>query len=188
MQAGAALSYIRFEMRVWLLLLCACSRQQEPTGTSNSASQPQPSASVAADAPKEVAWDAPSSWTAGANTSAIRKATYRIPAAGGDPDDTQLTVTTAGGTVDANIERWKGQFKYPDLKRSNMDAHGVKITFAEVRGTYLEGTDPKAGRVLLGAIAETSPDLTFFKMVGPEKTVDAAKTDFFHLVQSIHPK
>lgn len=175
-------------MRWLLVFLCACSRQQEPTGGSTQGQQPDPSASAAASAPKEIAWDAPASWTAGTNTSAIRKATYRIPAAGGDSDDTQLTVTTAGGTVDANIERWKGQFKYPDLKRSNMEAHGVKITFVEIRGTYLEGTDPKTGRVLLGAIAETQPDLTFFKMVGPEKTVDAAKTDFFHLADSIHPK
>src|SRR5690242_11818487 len=108
------------------LLACACSRQQEPSGGTAQSTQPQASVSSAATSgPKEIAWDAPPTWTQGTNTSAIRKATYQIP---GD-DGTQLTVTTAGGTVDANIERWKGQFKYPDLKRSNMDAHGVKITF-----------------------------------------------------------
>ncbi len=142
--------------------------------------------------PSELAWDTPGKWTLGSNTSAIRKATYRIPAAAGDPEDTQLTVTTAGGTVDANIERWKGQFKYPELKRSNLDSHGVKITFVELRGAYLEGMgaagNPKPGQVLLGAIAETQPDLTFFKMTGPEKSVDAAKADFFHLASTIRPK
>ncbi len=171
----------------WLLVLLtllageACSKQQEPVGAG---AQPDPSASAASTGPKEIAWDAPATWSAGSNTSAIRKATYRLP---GD-DETQLTVTTAGGSVDANIERWKGQFKYPDLKRSNMDAHGVKVTFVEVRGTYMEGTQPTPNRVLLGAIAETAPDLTFFKMLGPDKAVDGAKTDFFHLVESIRPK
>jgi hypothetical protein len=169
--------------KIALLLLFACSRPQEAPSDASFAVIPGPT---------ELAWDVPGKWTAGTNTSAIRRATYRIPVAAGDPDETELTVTTAGGTVDANIERWKGQFKYPDLKRSNVDSHGVKITFVELRGTYLEsmgavGT-PKPGQVLLGAIAETQPDLTFFKMTGPEKTVDAAKMDFFHLVETIRPK
>lgn len=134
----------------------------------------------------------PDKWQSVSNTSAIRKATYAIPQADGDTDATQLTVTTAGGAVEANIERWQGQFKYPDLKRSNMDAHGIKITFVEVRGSFMEsmgaaGT-PKPKYVLLGAIAETQPELTFFKMTGPEKSVDAAKGDFFKLVSSIRPK
>jgi hypothetical protein len=180
-------------MRTWpLILVMGCSRPTEPMG--NPSTSPSTSSSVTTIAgPKELAWDTPDKWQAAANTSAIRKATYSIPSAEGDTANTQLTVTTAGGTVEANIERWQGQFKYPELKRGNVESHGVKITFIELRGTFMEGmsgapSEPKAKQVLLGAIAETQPDLTFFKMTGPEKTVDAAKTDFFHLVSTIRPK
>lgn len=177
---------------VLLLALAACTRAEPSLEAGPSAAA---SAPIATPGPPAVAWDAPGSWTALESTaSAIRKATYRVPTAPGDTDETQLTVTTAGGTVDANVERWKAQFKYPDAKRSVLESRGLSLTIVEIHGALLEpapapGAPPeRPRRALLGAIAPTSPELTFFKMVGPEKTVDAAKADFLRLVTSVRAK
>src|SRR5258708_34072117 len=113
--------------RVALLFLACCSRPQELVSDAAHVLLESGASPSAPAGPSELAWDVPGKWSIAPNTSAIRKATYRIPAAAGDPEDTQLTVTTAGGTVDANIERWKGQFKYPGLKRSNMDSTRAKV-------------------------------------------------------------
>src|SRR5687767_6167407 len=99
----------------------ACDKHPEPTSSappptsrpaatataqsSATAATPQPAAK-----PSDVAWDAPASWQKSDNPSAMRKATYKIPKVAGDPEDAELSVSTAGGTVEANVTRWEGQF------------------------------------------------------------------------------
>src|SRR5450432_3402808 len=39
---------------------------------------------------------------------------FAIPASKGDSADGRLTVMAAGGGIDANIDRWYGQFTQPD--------------------------------------------------------------------------
>ncbi len=39
---------------------------------------------------------------------------FAIPAAEGDKADGRFTIMAAGGSVDANIDRWYAQFSQPD--------------------------------------------------------------------------
>jgi len=164
----------------------ACSRKPEE--------QPAPIASAAGGASAaDVDWTAPKMWAPVSNTSAIRKATYSVPPLQGERGASLCTVTKAGGTVDANIERWKEQFRAPTFKRSEMSPNNVKVTVVELRGEYLDmpPMPPDAGKPtyeMLAAIAQTEPELTFFKLIGTEKSIEAAKADFLDLVQSIHRK
>src|SRR5262249_52957498 len=52
--------------------------------------------------------------------SGMRQADWKIEKAEGDVDDAELVVyhfgSGQGGSVDANIERWYGQFERPDGK------------------------------------------------------------------------
>jgi hypothetical protein len=57
-----------------------------------------------------LAWEAPVRWQLVPNASPMRLATYRVPRAPGDGVDAELSVTQAGGSVEANAERWIGQF------------------------------------------------------------------------------
>jgi hypothetical protein len=128
----------------------------------------------------------------------MRKATYRIPAAPGDSEDAELSVSQAGGTVEMNIQRWAGQFQQKPgeaVKRSERTVSGLKVTLVEVQGTFtgsgMPGAPPGAPKpsfALLGAIVETEGAFTFFKLTGPEKTIAAAKADFDKLIESITPK
>ncbi|MFT3773190.1 MAG: hypothetical protein QM820_48040 [Minicystis sp.] len=185
------------------LLLVACDKPKEPERSSPPAS---PHASTGASAPlgtgatpagaREVTWEAPASWTKVDNPSPMRKATYRVPRAGGDAEDAELTVSQAGGSVDQNLARWAGQLgkKAEDAKREKKRVAGLDVTVVEIHGDYAGMTMPgappsekKAGYALLGAIVETTPP-TFFKLVGPDKTVLAARADFDRFIDALKAK
>ena len=92
----------------------------------------------------------------------MRKATYKIKKAAGDPEDAELSVSQAGGSVDQNVQRWIGQFEQKqgeEPKRSERKVGDLKVTTVEVHGTFKSGmpgmgpAEPKTGWALLGATA-----------------------------------
>ena len=139
-------------------------------------------------------WDVPTAWKSVSNASPMRKATYRAPKVEGDTDEPELTVIQAGGTVEANLDRWAGQFEggKESLDRKDRTVAGLKVAVAEAHGTFNGGgmpgapaAGPKSGWALLGAIVQTPGTSWFFKMVGPAKSVAAAKADFDKLINSL---
>jgi hypothetical protein len=145
----------------------------------------------------DLAWDVPSTWQTGASPSAMRKATYKVPKAAGDPEDAEVSVTQIGGALDANVDRWVGQFggDKSSLKRSEETVGPLKVTIVSLEGKYTgsgmpgaPAAAPKDGYALVAAIVEPVDPPYFFKMTGPKKTVNAARADFEHLVKSLHAK
>ena len=143
-----------------------------------------------------LAWSLPGGWTVEA-PRAMRIATYAIPAAKGDAEGAECAVyyfgAGQGGGVDANLERWIGQFQpATNSKRATKQVSGLKVSLADVSGTYTAHggsmTQPqgvKPGWRLLGAIAEGPQGAAFFKLAGPAKTVAAASEGFEALVGSL---
>ena len=133
----------------------------------------------------------------------MRAATYRVPAAAGDPEDGECAVfffgPGQGGGVEANIDRWIGQFEQPDgkpsaerAKRQTETVDGIPVSLIDLSGTYKGGgpsmgaTAPKTGYRLLGAIATGPQAGIFFKLTGPAKTVTAAEKEFRAMLASLH--
>jgi hypothetical protein len=190
--------------------LAACNKTSEPDPSSTrgpASSAPGPASPMntaparatppsGPAGPAEVGYDAPGAWTRAPKPGPMRKATFYVPRVPGDPEEGEMSVSQAGGSVDQNIARWALQLdrKLGDVKRTPRIVNGVAVTVVEIHGDYLgmsmPGAPPpvkKPGFALLGAIAETSPP-TFFKLLGPEKTVVAAQRDFDKLVDSLHAK
>jgi hypothetical protein len=143
-----------------------------------------------------VTWTAPAAWKADAPRQ-MRAATYLVPAAKGDAEGGEVAVfyfgQGQGGAVDANIQRWVGQFvgaKPPAQKKEKLG--GFDVTTLELEGTYQSSmggpmgpkTD-KPGFKLLGAIVEGPQGNVFFKFTGPAKTVDAARADFLKMLKAL---
>lgn len=183
----------------------ACDKPAEPTPTATPerAASPTPApnapAKEAAPArPTEVVYEAPAGWQKAENPNPMRKATYKIPHAEGDSDDAELSVSQAGGTVDANVQRWAGQFergKDEPVTRKQIKVGDLDVTVVELHGTFAGGgmpgapsAGPKPSWALLGAIVETQGSLTFFKLTGPEKTVQSAKPAFDKFVEGFRAK
>ncbi len=146
-----------------------------------------------------VAWSVPKRWKSEAG-SAMRLATYAVPAAAGDAEGGRCAVyyfgPGQGGGTDDNIERWIGEFERPGHPgRWSKTVGGLKVTRVRVRGTYVphagmaggpEGT--RENHELAGAIVEGPNGSVFFKLTGPAKTVDLAFREFEAMLASVKRK
>lgn len=132
--------------------------------------------------------------------SNMRAAEYGIA---GD-DHAELSVfyfgEGAAGGVDANIERWLGQFSQADgsdtakkAKRSEIKVAGMAVSQVETTGTFAggmgnPGAGPATDYMLLGAIANGPNGAVFFKLTGPRAAVEKARAAFGKMVASLHPE
>jgi hypothetical protein len=147
------------------------------------------------EAPPLLSWNAPANWAKVPNPNAMRLATYHVAPAAGARDEAELTVVRAGGSTEANLERWIAQFENPEgIVRDKRVVHGLTIATLELRGTFRGGgmgaagsNDPKSGWMLKGAVVETPDGPYFFKLTGPSASVVAARAGFDALVDSITP-
>ena len=174
----------------------SCARREEPP-------VPEPAHTTVTMPPEapapSVAWKDPPKWARDDGGSPMRKAHYKIRATAGDTDDAEMSVyyfgKGGGGSIDANIDRWKSQFPDAtegDLKRSERKANGMKQTVVEIQGAFQGGgmgprePEPKKGNYrMIAAIVETPSGNYFFKFTGPEKTVESERTTFFGLLDSV---
>lgn len=143
-----------------------------------------------------VQWTVPKRWTPQAERP-MRIATYAIPAAEGDAEGGECAVSFfgsgQGGNVDANIDRWVGQFENASApSRGSKEVNGMKVTTVGISGAYLAPSGPmmqssgsKANFRLLGAIADAPEGMVFFKFTGPAKTVAAAEGEFDAMIGSL---
>lgn len=148
----------------------------------------------------------PAGWKSETPSSSMRKAHFILPKAEGDKADAELIVfyfgQAGGGGVQANLERWYGQFKQPDGKDSKEVAKtskkkspdGIEITVVDVTGTYVAPKqigNPAAGTYnekdyrMLAAIVPAPDGDHFFKLVGPAKTIAKWSKDFDAMIASI---
>lgn len=190
-----------------VILLNACRKDPAPSATlprpleSGSVSRPLPAdhqPTPRVEPSLGVSWEDPAGWQRVLPSNPMRKATYRIPKSPGDPEDGELAVfyfgPGQGGSVEANVQRWIGQFQglAPDrVKRADRSAHGLRQHIVEVEsGTFSSGmpggpTQPKNGYGLLGGIVEAPSGPYFFKLTGPERTVKATRETFLKLLDSV---
>ena len=144
----------------------------------------------------ELCLTAPSDWLRREPSSQMLLAEFSLLKAEGDRDDGRLTVSTAGGTVEDNVNRWKGQFGGTPTKESQetLEANGVTITLVDYTGTFTDQRGPfaagapKSGYRMLGAIIPIGEQLFFVKGSGLEKTMVAHAEKFRGLLQSLKPK
>ncbi len=155
----------------------------------------QPALLPVSDDQPAIAWKVPPAWQSAPNPNAMRLATYRAPASSKGHEPADVSVTRAGGTADANIERWLSQFDDAGAEtRTSKTVRGLKVTMVEVSGTFTGGSmtpgsaeAPRRGWALLGAIVETPGSPYFFKVTGEAATVRAARASFVALLDSITP-
>lgn len=143
-----------------------------------------------------VTWKVPARWTMGSEKP-MRAATYIVPAADGKGEPAECAVSFfgsgQGGMVDANIDRWVGQFENPvPPSKSEREINGLKVTTVGIGGTYLgmggmamESSPKKENYRLLGAIIEAPEGLVFFKLTGPGPTVADAEKEFDAMIGSL---
>lgn len=196
-------------MRIWVAIMAVvalCVSCSEPTPTSEvrgSGSAPAPAAAHGSAAPGgELHFQPPNGWRSETPSSSMRKGQYKLPRAEGDTEDAELVVyyfgQGQGGSVDANVERWIGQFRKADgapagdvARRTTVEVRGIKITIVDVSGTYTGGGpmmgsgEPKPNYRMLAAVAETPGGPWFVKLTGPARTVAGWEKGFQEFLDSM---
>jgi hypothetical protein len=154
-----------------------------------SAASPQGALPSPASGPPALTWKAPAGWQEAPNPNAMRLATYRAP--GG----VDIAISRAGGSTEANIQRWIAQFD--DMgrdTRAEKTVHGLHVVTVDVAGTYGSGgmamgapPQSQTGWALVGSIVESRSPSYFFKMTGPAAAVRAARPVFDRFIDSLMP-
>ena len=147
---------------------------------------------------------APEGWKRVQPKSSIVETEFSIPSEGEGLQPGRMTVMGAGGSVQANVDRWYGQFAQPDGSDTKSKATtkkvklaGCDVTIVDITGTYKDApAGPFAGGKavdrpdyrMLAAIVET-PDRGnyFLKFYGPGKTVAKYADGFRAMVEGLVP-
>jgi len=139
----------------------------------------------------------PKDWEKEQPSSSMRMAQFRFP--GNDGDGELVIFSGIGGSIDANLNRWYGQFKSETENsvsesaiRTNSQIKDMNVTFSYVEGTYLKSTMGMSGTktempnyALLAAIVAAPDGLYYFKGTGPKSTMDYHKINFETFIYSI---
>ena len=178
-----------------------------PASAQAPATEAGPETRVFTIADRGFSLQAPAGWQRVQPKSGIVETEFAIPSEGTAADGApvppgRMTVMGAGGTVQANIDRWYGQFVQPDGSETKtkattkkLDLAGCKVTLVDIPGTYKDspGGPFAGGRAverpdyrMLAAIVET-PDRGnhFLKFYGPAKTVAAHADGFRTMVEGM---
>ena len=139
---------------------------------------------------------APEKWVRKQPRSSMLIAEFALPKAEGDAQDGRLTVSSAGGSVKDNIDRWRTQFVGKPQKetKDEVELGGVTVTVVDFTGKFSDQAGPFApgvereGYRMLGAIIPVKGQLYFVKAYGPEKTMDAQGEAFRAFLKTLQVK
>ena len=100
-----------------------------------------------------------------------------------------------GGSVDANIGRWKNQFQNTDGSpaqptRSQRVVAGASVTRVDLKGAWkgMGMGEAQNNSEQLAAAIELPQETIYIRMVGPESTVEAARKNFEAMVDGLVPR
>ena len=152
----------------------------------------------------KLSFTVPDGWTREQPTSPMRKAQFRVPAVNEDGDAASLILyyfgPGQGGSVEANLKRWEQQFEIPQgttlaevKKVEQKTIAGLNVTTLEMAGTYITPRTPinphdrynEPNSRLFAAVVETPDGNFFFKVVGPDSTMNQWRTDFLRMIDSL---
>lgn len=145
---------------------------------------------------------APKTWVRKQPKTRIVEHEFAVPVAEGDSIEGRFTVMGAGGGVEANIDRWLGQFSQPDgsstkekAKIQKMQVNGVEVHFVDIGGNFKDQPGPFAPAVtrenyrMLGAIIVTEKSgMHFLKLYGPKATIGGQEQAFKDMLNGLKVK
>lgn len=143
-------------------------------------------------------YELPGTWTKlGETQVGNKRAGYKVPKAGADSEDAELVVfffgTGSQGDQDKNFKEWFDAFDAdaaPTAARKTFDSPAGKVEALEAMGTYKVPLGPAVGpkkkspmqmvkekwRLYAAVVHTKDRGNWFFRLVGPDETVQTAKS------------
>lgn len=132
-------------------------------------------------------------WQEVQNTGMMSKAMIEHPIKDGDPLKAIFYHfgSGQGGSVEANINRWVGQFEgSPEVKREEQTVDGTQVVFLTATGTFLDGPPmggtktPRPNYQMLASIIVGKDAPVFIKLTGPKASTETIHEAFKKLTLS----
>jgi len=133
-----------------------------------------------------LTWTAPGDWQA-KDLGQMRKGSFTVTGADGAIADLSITAFpgAVGGEL-ANINRWRGQVSLDPIDAAGLPAAATRVTAGDLTFTVVDlagsGDQPKR---ILGAMVPFGQAMWFFKLMGPDALVTAAKPAFLAFLQTV---
>ncbi|MCA9243334.1 MAG: hypothetical protein KDA32_05220 [Phycisphaerales bacterium] len=153
----------------------------------------------------ELKYQASTDWRPIRPSSSLRRAQFQLPRAEGDNEDGEMVVfyfgPGEGGTVSANIDRWRGMFRNEngepvsdeDAGHETFEANGLHVTLLDVSGKYtpsmmpgVQNNGPQDNFRMLAAVVETPAGPWFFRALGPTDTMAKHREAVIEMLKSAH--
>jgi hypothetical protein len=158
---------------------------------------------MGAGAPRAEApliWTVPAGWQVTAPSSSMRIAQFQLADVDGMAVECKIFGGILGG-VDANIERWVGQFKTPEggpitdgTKITKSESNGLTVTTLDVSGIFGGGMgataagDEQQTWRMLASVVEGAPTPIQVQLVGPADVVSEHAERYQQFVESLKTK
>jgi hypothetical protein len=194
--------------RIWRGAFLAAALAAAITGCNKGPAEPDaPGASTPMPTVAPLLWDVPGAWAAAeVPKGGQKRAEYKVPKTGNDKDDGELTVAFFGtGSEGDETRRFKEAFAQFDgdvgatAARERFDVGPMKVESVDVAGTFKIPMARPLGpskrspvemvkqnyRMLLAVVKTPDRGNWFFKLIGPDETVQAARPGFKSVLQSV---
>ncbi|HEV3418328.1 MAG TPA: hypothetical protein VG056_16000 [Pirellulales bacterium] len=172
----------------------------------NGKADPQPNPTIDL-AEGKILFTAPDGWVRKTPRVRIIEHEFAVPASKGDMEDGRVTVMGAGGTVEANLDRWIAQFSQADGSETKNQVpeadrkktiSGLEVQMVDLAGTFRDMPrpfDPNGGaverqnyRMLAAVIASPKLGNYFIKFYGPRQTVSDHAEEFHKMIAGLQTK
>jgi hypothetical protein len=137
-----------------------------------------------------LAFDPPTNWTPLSPSTPMRLAEWRVR------ERSEVAIfffgPGQGGSAEANVDRWMGQFEQPDgastrdrSKRSETRVGDLKVTRVDITGTYVASVRPGRSERrnepdyrMIAAVIEGPGGPWFIRFLGPREEVSREEVAF----------
>ena len=147
--------------------------------------------------PGPVSFELPEGWQEKSPTGAMRSAEATIPGEGGDAEMIVFYFGPGqGGGVEPNLQRWVGQMQMEEgtePERGSFQVGDLTVTHITVHGTLLPSgmgtgpSEPQPDSTLMGAVVEGPSGPWFFKVTGPQATLEGEQEAFLEMLHTLQP-
>lgn len=147
----------------------------------------------------ELTFKAPEDWKPVKRRNNIIEMEFAVPGETEEETPGRLTMMASGGSIEANLARWIGQFKGTgagtNRERAKIEKEkvaGMPLTILDISGTFMDSMRGPFGpkvekpdhRMIAGILQTGSVGNYFFKFVGPASLVEANSEAFRDLLKS----
>jgi hypothetical protein len=129
-------------------------------------------------------YEVPDTWQVGA-LRAFQRASWNVSSEG---RKATVTISTAGGDLVGNIQRWRDQVGLPRIDSAEVQKSIQELTMGKAVGKYVVLQGPEgdnAPQSILGVIVSALDEQWFFKMQGDSALVAGEQANFEAFVRSV---